>query len=150
MKSYIFFANYFQKIDVASLIKLNFTKNAEDSYHCPVLFKPFTKNSHIVAIRTTGNVYCYEAVEQLNIKGKNWKDLLNDTPFARTDIITIQDPNNLKKFNISTFHHIKNNLRVETEGDILLTYNFKQYPLIDVEINYTIPIHKKLYIIFIF
>lgn len=95
---------------------MNFFKNAEDDYHCPVLFKPFTKNSHIVAIRTTGNVYSHEAVEQLNIKGKNWKDLVNDTPFARSDIITIQDPNNLNKFNISTFHHVKNNLRVETEG----------------------------------
>lgn len=55
-------------------------------------------------------------MEQLNIKGKNWKDLINDTPFVRSDIITIQDPNNLGKFNISTFYHIKNNLKVETEG----------------------------------
>lgn len=55
-------------------------------------------------------------MEQLNIKGKNYKDLINDTPFVRSDIITIQDPNNLGKFNISNFHHIKNNLRVETEG----------------------------------
>ena len=101
-----------------TLTKLNFFKNAEEDYHCPVLFKPFTKNSYIVAIRTSGNVYSNEAVEQLNIKGKNWKDLINDTPFARTDIIVIQDPNNLNKFNISTFHHIKNNLRVETEGKI--------------------------------
>ena len=80
--------------------------------------KPFTKNSYIVAIKTSGNVYSNEAVEQLNIKSKNWKDLISDTPFARTDIIIIQDPNNLNKFNISTFHHIKNNLRVETEGKV--------------------------------
>lgn len=105
-----------QKIDIKSVTKLNFFKNASDDYHCPVLFKPFTKNSHIVAVRTSGNVYCYEAIEQLNIKGKNWKDLINDTPFTRSDLITIQDPNNLGKFNISLFHHIKNNLKVETEG----------------------------------
>lgn len=108
-----------QKFDIKSLTKLNFFKNGQDDYHCPVLFKPFTKNSHIVAIQTSGNVYCYEAVEQLNIKGKNYKDLINDTPFVRSDIITIQDPNNLGKFNISNFHHIKNNLRVETEGNLL-------------------------------
>ncbi|CAH2217332.1 jg5642 [Pararge aegeria aegeria] len=108
------------KVDIKSLIKLNFFKNASGDYHCPVLFKPFTKNSYIVAVRTSGNVYCYEAVEQLNIKGKNWKDLISDTPFTRSDIITIQDPNNLGKFNISTFHHIKNNLRVETEEEIAL------------------------------
>ncbi|XP_028028823.1 RING-type E3 ubiquitin-protein ligase PPIL2 [Bombyx mandarina] len=110
-----------KKLDIKTLIKLNFFKNAEDAYHCPVLFKPFTKNSHIVAIRTSGNVYSYEAVEQLNIKGKNWKDLVDDTPFAaRNDIITIQDPQNLAKFNISNFHHIKHNLRVETEEEIAL------------------------------
>ncbi|XP_072943579.1 RING-type E3 ubiquitin-protein ligase PPIL2 [Epargyreus clarus] len=109
-----------KKLDLKALTKLNFTKNAEEDYHCPVLFKPFTKNSHIVAIKTTGNVYSYEAVEQLNIKGKNWKDLVNDTPFARTVIITIQDPQNLNKFNISNFHHIKNNLRVETEEEIAM------------------------------
>lgn len=109
-----------KKLDIKSLTKLNFFKNAQDDYHCPVLFKPFTKNSHIVAIQKSGNVYCYEAVEQLNIKGKNYKDLINDTPFVRSDIITIQDPNNLGKFNISNFHHIKNNLRVETEEEIAL------------------------------
>lgn len=107
---------------------MNFFKNAQEDYHCPVLFKPFTKNSYIVAIKTTGNVFCNEAVEQLNIKGKNWKDLLNDTPFTRSDIITIQDPNNLNKFNISTFHHIIKNLRVETEGMLLLAIYFEETP----------------------
>lgn len=29
-------------------------------YHCPVLFTVFTNNTHIVAVRTTGNVYAYE------------------------------------------------------------------------------------------
>ena len=105
-------------LDGKSLIKLNFTKNHEGNYHCPTLFKPFTKNSHIVAVATTGNVFSFEAIEQLNIKTKNWKDLLDDTPFTRKDIITIQDPSNLEKFNISKFHHIKKKLRVETEEEI--------------------------------
>lgn len=105
--------------DAKSLIKLNFHKNADGAYHCPSLFKPFTKNSHIVAIAPTGNVFCYEAVDQLNIKTKNWKDLVDDTPFTRKDIITIQDPTNLEKFNISTFFHIRKRLRVETEEEKL-------------------------------
>ncbi|XP_015517116.1 RING-type E3 ubiquitin-protein ligase PPIL2 [Neodiprion pinetum] len=102
-------------LDAKSLTKLNFYKNAEGEYHCPVLFKVFTKHSHIVAVKTTGNVYSYEAVEQLNIKTRNWKDLINDQPFERKDLITIHDPSNANKFNLSTFHHIKNNLRVEDE-----------------------------------
>lgn len=52
----------------------------------------------------------------MNIKTGNWKDLINDQPFTRKDIITIQDPNNAMKFNLSSFHHIKNNIRVEDEG----------------------------------
>ncbi|XP_066997880.1 RING-type E3 ubiquitin-protein ligase PPIL2 [Anabrus simplex] len=104
-----------EPLDSKSLIKLHFHKNSEGIYHCPVLFKPFNKQSHIVAVRTTGNVYSYEAVEQLNIKAKYWKDLLNDEPFERKELITIQDPVNLEKFNLSTFHHIKNNIRVEDE-----------------------------------
>ncbi|KAB0362380.1 hypothetical protein FD754_006536 [Muntiacus muntjak] len=59
-------------------------------FHCPVLFTVFTNSSHIVAIRTTGNVYAHEAVEQLNIKAKNFRDLLTDEPFCRQDIITLQ------------------------------------------------------------
>ncbi|XP_039292291.1 RING-type E3 ubiquitin-protein ligase PPIL2 [Nilaparvata lugens] len=102
-------------LDAKSLIKLNFHKNAEDEYHCPVLFKPLTKNSHIVANAKTGNVFSYEAVEQLNIKTKSFKDLLTDEPFTRKEIITLQDPTNLAKFNLQHFHHLKNNLRVEDE-----------------------------------
>ncbi|XP_071573662.1 RING-type E3 ubiquitin-protein ligase PPIL2 [Temnothorax nylanderi] len=105
-------------LDAKSLIKLNFYKNPQGEYQCPVLFKLFTKHSHIVAIKTTGNVFSHEAVEQLNIKTGNWKDLINDQPFTRKDIITIQDPNNAMKFNLSTFHHIKNNIRVEDEETV--------------------------------
>lgn len=112
-------------IELKSLIKLKFYKNSEDEFHCPVLFKQFSKSTHIAAIATTGNVFCMEAIEQLNIKNKNWKDLITDENFERKDIIVLQDPNNLSKFNISSFHHIKNNLRVETEG--LLVINFTLY-----------------------
>lgn len=40
--------------------------------------------------------YASQAVEQLNIKPKYWKDLLTDEPFTRKDIIHIQDPQNLQ------------------------------------------------------
>jgi peptidyl-prolyl cis-trans isomerase-like protein 2 len=44
------------------LIKLNFHKNGKGEYHCPVLYKSFTKQSHIVAVQTTGNVFSYEVM----------------------------------------------------------------------------------------
>ncbi|XP_050305000.1 RING-type E3 ubiquitin-protein ligase PPIL2 [Anthonomus grandis grandis] len=105
-------------LDFHSLVQLNINKNSDGEFECPVLFKPITNSSHVCAIATTGNVFLWEAVEQLNIKTKNWKDLLNDKPFERKDIIVLQDPNDLSKFNISQFHHVKKNLRVETEEEI--------------------------------
>nr|CAD7399038.1 unnamed protein product [Timema cristinae] len=104
-----------EPLDTKSLIKLNFHKNASGEFHCPVLFKNFSKHSHIVAVAKTGNVFSSEAIEQLNVKTKNWKDLLTDEPFERKELITIQDPNNVNKFNLSKFHHIKNNLKVEDD-----------------------------------
>ncbi|KAH7976455.1 hypothetical protein HPB52_014386 [Rhipicephalus sanguineus] len=48
-------------IDAKKLIRLNFVKNADGKYHCPVLYKVFNENTHIVAIKTTGNVFSYDA-----------------------------------------------------------------------------------------
>lgn len=52
-------------------------------FRCPVTYKVFTQTSVIVAIRTTGNVYSMEAVEELNLKRNHLKDLLTDQPFQR-------------------------------------------------------------------
>jgi len=100
-------------LDSKGLTKLNMQKNAAGEYHCPVMYKVFNTSTHIAAIKTTGNVFCYEAIEELNIKAKNYKDLLTDEPFTRTDIIVIQDPRNMTKFNLSSFHHVKHSLKVD-------------------------------------
>ena len=62
------------------------------AFGCPVTGKTFTNSSHIVAVRPTGNVFSFEAVERLNLKPKNFRDLLDDTVFARSDVIHLQDP----------------------------------------------------------
>lgn len=54
------------------LIQLKFSKNSQGEYFCPVTYKVFTDSTKIAAIAATGNVYAYEAVEELNIKAKNW------------------------------------------------------------------------------
>jgi hypothetical protein len=55
-----------------------------------------------------------QAIRELNIKAKNWKDLLTDEPFTRADLITIQDPNNVDKSKLlSEFDHVKQNLGVD-------------------------------------
>ena len=72
------------------LIKMTWYKNADNKYHCPVRFREFTDNSHIVCNMVTGNVYSMEAITELCYKNKNMKDLINDKPFKRSDIITVQ------------------------------------------------------------
>lgn len=37
-----------------------FPRITTGEYHCPVLNKVFTEFTHIVAVKTTGNVFCYE------------------------------------------------------------------------------------------
>lgn len=82
----------------SDLITLNYTKNEDGEYVDPVTYKVFTDNTHIVAVRHAqeANVFAWDTVERLNIKAKNWKDLLNDEDFSRKDIITLQDPQNIE------------------------------------------------------
>ncbi|KAK3020820.1 hypothetical protein RJ639_047692 [Escallonia herrerae] len=97
------------------LIPLNFHKNSEGEMQCPVLNKVFTEFTHIVAVKTTGNVFCFEAIKELNLKTKNWKELLTDEPFTKKDIITIQNPNALDTKVLLDFDHVKRSLKVDDE-----------------------------------
>ncbi len=72
--------------------QLHFHRNADGELACPSLGKVFTDHSRIAAVRTTGNVYSLEALEELCLKPKNFRDLLTDEPFARADVLVLQDP----------------------------------------------------------
>ena len=79
-------------------------------YFSPVTCKVFTNNSHVVAIAKTGNVFSYDAVLELNIKSKNFTDLLTGEAFKKSDIITLQDPHNKSQMmvrDVSNFLHLK-------------------------------------------
>ncbi|KAK2612972.1 cyclophilin peptidyl-prolyl cis-trans isomerase Cyp8 [Conoideocrella luteorostrata] len=103
------------------LIRLRFARNASsDSLGAglsdskgdlidPVTYKIFTDNTHIVAIRhdTYANVFAWETVEHMNIKAKMWQDLVDDEPFTRADIITLQDPLNGASRNLEHFQYLK-------------------------------------------
>uniref|UniRef100_A0A7R9YCF3 RING-type E3 ubiquitin transferase n=1 Tax=Pinguiococcus pyrenoidosus TaxID=172671 RepID=A0A7R9YCF3_9STRA len=92
------------------LLRLNMQKNAEGKWHCPVTYKPFGPHSRVVAIRTSGNVFSYDAVEELNLKPKNFVDLVTGQAFLRSDIIWLQDPSNpelMRRRDISSFKHLE-------------------------------------------
>jgi peptidyl-prolyl cis-trans isomerase-like protein 2 len=72
-----------------------------------------------VAVRTSGNVYCREAVEELNLKAKHMRDLLTDEAFVRKDVVTIQDPKDLRGKNVGEYDHLRRRPgagRGDTEG----------------------------------
>jgi len=112
------------------LIKLNFARNGDTDAHDggggagegkgemvdPVTFKVFTDNTHIVAIRheSEANVFAWETVQRLNIKPKMWLDLVDDREFGRSDIITLQDPQNIESRDLSQFKFLK-------DGETVLT-----------------------------
>jgi len=51
-------------------------------YHCPVTYRIFNENSHIVAIRTSGNILSYEV--------GSGSDLLTDLWMYANDILSGQ------------------------------------------------------------
>jgi peptidyl-prolyl cis-trans isomerase-like 2 len=91
----------------ADIIKLNMAKNPDGLWHCPVTFKVFNNNTHIVAIRPTGHVYAYEAVQELNIKANNYTDLLTGETFHRSDIITLQNPDDAAHIALRDINNFK-------------------------------------------
>ena len=53
-----------KKLEAGMLTKLKVHKNSKGEPHCPVMFKVFNNNSHIVAVGTTGNVFCHEVCDR--------------------------------------------------------------------------------------
>ncbi|ORZ39374.1 cyclophilin-like domain-containing protein [Catenaria anguillulae PL171] len=68
-------------------------------FQCPITRKAFTDATHIVAVATSGNVFSNEALVEV-LKGGKLRDPLDDTPFTKRDIITIQDPTDLERNNL--------------------------------------------------
>jgi len=52
------------------------------------------------------------SLQLLAIKSKTWRDLMTDEPFKREDIITIQDPANLKARDLREYDYVKTDKKV--------------------------------------
>jgi peptidyl-prolyl cis-trans isomerase-like protein 2 len=100
-------------INATDLVTLHFHKNeATGSWQDPVSFKAFNDSTHLVAIATSGNVFAFDTVQQLNVKAKFWSDLLTGETFTRKDLITLQDPNNVSGRSIANLFHLKQGLEL--------------------------------------
>ena len=96
-----------KKMTIKDLFPVHFYKNSDNEYHCPVTYKVFTLNSKIAVIRTSGNVYLYDCIKELNIDQNCWEDLITSEPFTKDDIIILQDPSKPDYRQVSQFFHIK-------------------------------------------
>jgi len=109
------------------LIHLEMDKDEETGkWQCPVLCKPFSNHTKIVAIRQNppgneANVYSHEAVQELNIKSKNNIDLISGKKInLKKDLIILQDPFNEehnKLRDIQNFKHMSM-LREEKQASL--------------------------------
>uniref|UniRef100_A0A0N4ZA46 PPIase cyclophilin-type domain-containing protein n=1 Tax=Parastrongyloides trichosuri TaxID=131310 RepID=A0A0N4ZA46_PARTI len=97
-----------KKLSMKDIVKLNFTKDKKGNSIDPVKYKPFTENSTIACIPQSGNVYDLETIQELSFKTGWMKDPQTDVPFQKKDVIILQDPKSLEKFNIEGFLHVKN------------------------------------------
>lgn len=74
------------------ILALHMARNERGRLYDPVSCKELTDHSHLVAVKPTGNVFLYDTVQQLNLKPKMLRDLVDDTPFTKADLLTLQDP----------------------------------------------------------
>ncbi|WWC59286.1 peptidyl-prolyl cis-trans isomerase-like 2 [Kwoniella dejecticola CBS 10117] len=102
-------------LETSQLIKLNLFKNAEGNMHDPITYKVFSPHIHIVFLKNTGNVFDMASLQLLAIKPKTWRDLVNDEPFKREDIITIQDPQNLGARDLREYDYVKKDKKVNDD-----------------------------------
>ena len=81
--------------------------------------KVFSESTKLVAIKTTGNVYSWDAVNTLNIAPKMWRELLTDEPFTKADIVVIADPSNeawVAKHSVNAFAHVRDGKMGSSSG----------------------------------
>jgi peptidyl-prolyl cis-trans isomerase-like 2 len=103
-----------QPMTTLDVITLNMDQDQEGRWQCPVLTKPFADHTKIVAILQPGgndaNVYSFEAYQELNVKAKNYEDLISGTKFnKKTDVLVLNDPDDEdlnQRRDINRFYHV--------------------------------------------
>jgi len=112
------------------IITLNMEKD-NGEWQCPILGKALTDRTAVIAIvqpnnRSTANVYSKQAYQELNVKAKNYEDLVSGVKFdKKRDVLILNDPDNPEwnqRRNISQFYHIRHS-RELAQGDEKSTVN---------------------------
>ena len=108
-----------EPLGVRDLVPLRLHRDGEGRLACTVTAKVFTDATRICAIRTTGNVYAWDAVDTLNLQPRALRDLLTDEPFERKDVILLQDPSDptwLARHDVNAFWYVREKVQVDAGG----------------------------------
>ena len=105
------------------IITLYMDKDEEGRWQCPVVTKPFSDHTKIVAVwdRSTNEayVYSYEAYKELNLTPKNYIDLTTGKKFnPQKDLLVLNDPQDdafQAKRDIQSFWYIQNGRTMQTK-----------------------------------
>lgn len=135
-------------VSLKDIVSLNIAKDKNGNFICPVTLKLLNSSLKIIAIPETGNVFSNMAYQELNVSMNNYRDLINDKPFDKKNVIVLNDP--LHKKIVKNFYFQKieeekdymNKLvnekkefdKNDNERNILLDYKYKKI-VKDVEIN---------------
>ena len=137
-------------VSIKDIISLNIAKDKNGNFICPVTLKLLNNNLKIIAIPETGNVFSNMAYQELNVSMNNYRDLINDKPFDKKNVIVLNDPLHKKIVKNFYFQNIEeekeymnklvNNKKEFDKNDndrnILLDYKYKKI-VKDVEKNNT-------------
>lgn len=87
-------------------------------WQCPVLNRPFNDRTKVVAIRhgNEANVISHEAYRELNVKAKNYLDLITGEKFTKDQVITLQDPENEAHCKLRDIGHFSHTLAQREEN----------------------------------
>lgn len=98
------------------IITLHMDQDEENRWQCPVMTKPFSDHTKIVAVldreANEAYVYSYDSYNELNVKAKNWVDLTTGKKFnPKKDVLILNDPENAEfqqQRDIQSFWYIQN------------------------------------------
>ena len=104
------------------VILLHIDKNDHGEWQCPILTKVLSDHIKVVAVKERNgngaNVYSWEAYHELNVKTKNYCDLITGDKFdPKHDIILLnnpQDPDFQKLRDVNQFYHMKHGQELQS------------------------------------
>ena len=118
-------------LSLKDIISLNIAQDKNGNFICPVTLKVLNNSLKIIAIPETGNVFSNTAYQELNVSMNNYKDLINDKPFEKKNVILLNDP--LHKRVVKNFYY----QNIEEQKDYMnkLVNNKKEFDKNDNERN---------------